>query len=440
MRKQTPRVELTDVGLFAAMERYGSLAISAVLDVRRAFSRGELERALEATIADFPVLGHRYEPGFWRDRWVAVDEPLSRSVLVLEGVDVEAETERWVHRPIAATRERQIRLVAIGRGQGRTRLILTVLHLAVDGGGLAAVGHVFGARLYGLEPAAPVDARRDLWRTLEGLRPHHWLAMPVALLRSLRRPLEHFTSGRRRRDLGRSAGEGPVCRHVTLDDRELAAIRERIGGKLSVNDLLVAALARVSAERSDGDRVNVLYTMDLRRYRREAGLVAANISGVLSVVVPRSVTGDIATAAEAVATLTARERDLLAGPAFVLGPLALGAGAPHGIARSVTALLAPAVVEMPLERGLLVTNVGRIDHGLRGFSEDLEAVRIVGPQLSLFPVPVVVAYGFRGRLCLSINAPPGFGGAALAELEADILRALERPDTRSTIQPDSVGA
>ncbi|MBL9023366.1 MAG: hypothetical protein JNL21_14295 [Myxococcales bacterium] len=435
-----PAAELSDVGLYGIMERYGNLAISAVLDVRRGFSKVELERALEATIADFPVLGHRYEPGFWRDRWVWVDEPISTSLTVVDDCDVEVETERWAHRPIDATRERQIRLVAIRRGPSRTRLILTVLHLAVDGAGFSAVGHVFGARLYGIEPAAPVDSRRDIWRTLDGLGPHHWLAMPLALLRSLKRPLEQRAAAKRQRDLPRDGRDVPASRHVTIDARDLATIRARLGSGVSINDLLVAALARVSAERSDGEQVNVLYTMDLRRYRRERGLVAANTSGVLSVVVPRRAATDLATAAKAVSALTSRERDLLAGPAFVLGPMLLGAGLPHALSRSLVGLLAPALVETPLERGLLVTNVGRIDEGVRAFADDLESVRIVGPLVSSFPVPILVAYGFRGQLCLSMFAPPGVGAGALAELESDILRALEKPDTGLTFRPGSLGA
>ena len=53
------RAELSDVGLFEAMHRYGDLGIHAVIDLRRTFSRDDLERALRGTIEAFPVLGRR---------------------------------------------------------------------------------------------------------------------------------------------------------------------------------------------------------------------------------------------------------------------------------------------------------------------------------------------------------------------------------------------
>jgi len=71
------QAELADVGLYGSMDRYGDLGIHAVIDLRRTFSRAELEGAMQAAIAAFPVLGRRYAAGFWRDRWEEVEGPLS---------------------------------------------------------------------------------------------------------------------------------------------------------------------------------------------------------------------------------------------------------------------------------------------------------------------------------------------------------------------------
>src|SRR5271169_1870134 len=93
--------ELPDVGLFGSMARYGDLGIHAVIDLRRSFSREELERAMEGTIAAFPVLGRCYEPRFWRDRWRKVEGPVSEAVHVIDNPgDLEAGTTWWARRPI----------------------------------------------------------------------------------------------------------------------------------------------------------------------------------------------------------------------------------------------------------------------------------------------------------------------------------------------------
>lgn len=419
-----PVAQLTDVGLFGAMRRYGDMCMHAVLDLRRTFSRLDLERALAATVRAFPVLGHRYEPGPWRDRWVPVDGPVSDVVHVETVTDVEASTALWFQRPLVPTRDRQVRLVAFER-EGKMRIMLSVLHLAVDGAGVAAVGHVLGAHLYGVAPRLPVEQRRDIWRALEGLR---WYQLPVlakGMAIEALRPLRQLAAGPR----GRSYG-GPVCatqptfRHLVIPADELERIRLRCGGA-TVNDVLIAAIARVAVGRSRRGPAVVTYTMDLRRYGSAARLIAANSSSVMCAIVPRDQVKGLAATTASVAAQTARQRGRLAGPAFVLTPYALGAVAPHAFARSLTKILGPVMVDLPLARGLIMTNVGRVDEGLHAFGDDVEDIRILGPNLTGIPVPVVVAFGFRGGLHLDLFAPAGVGEGAVDELADEILAALE---------------
>ena len=147
----------------------------------------------------------------------------------------------------------------------------------------------------------------------------------------------------------------------------------------------------------------------------------------MSAIMPREALANLETAARAAADVTARDRRELAGPAFLLGPYALAAGVPHGLARGLVRLLSPAMVDLPLDRGLLVTNVGRIDDGLTAFGDDLEHVRIIGPSIRNMPVPVVVAFGFRGALHLELFAGPGLGAGALDEMEREIHEAFAPP-------------
>jgi NRPS condensation-like uncharacterized protein len=216
--------------------------------------------------------------------------------------------------------------------------------------------------------------------------------------------------------------------HLVVAADQVARIKASCGAHgASVNDALIAALARVSAARSSGGPLAVTYTMNLRRYAASPRLTAANTSSILTAIVPRAAIADLAATAGAVAAITARQQRGLAGPAFLVAPLALGAALPHAFTRRITRWLQPLLVDMPLSRGLLVTNVGRLDDGLAVFGDDLEAVRVIGPNIDGVSCPVVVAYGFRGELHLELYAPPGLGAEALEELEAELRDALELP-------------
>ena len=421
--------ELTDVGLFGSMPRYGDLCIHGVIDLRRSFSAAELARAAEATILDFPVLGRRYEPRFWRDRWTRVDGPVADLVHVVDrvdaGTDIEAETLAWVQRPIAVERERPFRLVTMRRGSG-SRIILSILHLAVDGAGAAAVGHVLGAHLYGVPPAVAVDGRRDVVRVLERVRWYHAPVLARDVGAMLLQPLRMLCAGRRERPYPTEPTACTHFRHFAIEAADLARLKARCKeGGASVNDALIAALARVSARRSSTGAVPVLYTMDLRRYSASPRLSAANTSSILAVFVPRAAAvGDLAQAATAVAGITARHRRGLAGQAFMV-PTVLGLGSPHAFVRRMMRALHPVMVDLPLGRGLVVTNVGKLDEGLRAFGDDLEDIRVIGPNLQGVSVPAVVAFGFRGALHVELVGAPGLAAQALAELESELRDALE---------------
>ena len=420
--------ELADVGLFESMSRYGDMSIHAVLDLRRTFSREELERAASATIEDFPVLGGAYEPRFWRDRWRRVEGPVSGIVHVVdEPVDLEADTEAWARRPIATTRERPLRIVSLRRRQG-SRVIVSVMHVAVDGGGAAAVGHVLGSHLYGVRPSAPVDARRGVRSALDRLRWRHLPALARDVAKAVTQPLRTLAATPRERPYPVGGAREASWRYLVIPAADLARIKARCGARgASVNDALIAALARVGAGRSSRGPLAVTYTMDLRRYAASPRLTAANTSTILTAIVPRAAIADLATTASAVAAITSRQRRGLEGPAFLVAPLALGAIVPHAFARRLTRWLHPALVDLPLDRGLLVTNVGRLDDGLAAFGDDLEAVRVIGPNLDSVGVPAVVAYGFRGELHLELFAGSPLGAGALEEFEAELRGALELP-------------
>lgn len=427
------QAELTDVALFGAMQRYGDLCIHAVIDLRRDFQASELERAVRATFDSFPVLAHRYVTGAWRDRWAAVETPMSDAVRV-EDCDsaeaMESRTNALVRRGPLATRDRQLRVVGL-RHAGRMRFVLSILHLAVDGAGIAAVGHVLGSHLYGVAPAAPVEARRDVWRVLDGLRWFHWPVVARSALTSGLRPLRQLFAARRTRQYASEPGAPACWRHVAISAAKLSAIRARCHGA-TVNDIIIAAMACVAAQRSSDRSVVVSYTMDNRRYGSAARLVAANSSSILAATVPRDAIHGLERTTAKVAEITARDRKGLAGPAFMVAPLPLAFAAPHALARVLVELVAPAIVDLPLDRGLLMTNVGRVDHGLVAFGDDIEDLRIVGPNVEGVAVPLVVVLGFRGGLRVELYGAPGVGEAAISEMESELRAVLGLDDAQTT--------
>jgi NRPS condensation-like uncharacterized protein len=435
--------ELVDAAIFGLMGRYGDLSMHAVVDLRRTFSAAELEAALTATIEAFPVLGHRYAPGLWRDRWVEVQGPVSDSVHV-EQVDggtsaLEEATARWVRRPLLATKDRPVRVVALTSGPPLTsmRLVLSVLHIAGDGMAVAALSHVFGSRLRGIPPTIPADPRRDVAHAIDGLR---WFHRPRLARSELRIALEPLL------DLAHLVAQGPLARpypterganvawrHVVIGAEPLARARSECSGA-SVNDLLIATLARAAGARTSGGSVTVLYTMDLRRYASGPRLTTTNTSSVLAVRLRRSAMGDLSEAVGSVQRITKRRMARLDGPAFMLGPHHAARMMPHALLRRLTRLVGPVMIEPALARGLIVTNVGRIDDGLAAFGDDIQRIGFVGPLVERLPVPVIVAFGYRGELHLQLYAGAGIGDRALDELSADIAatfaqRGDQRPET-----------
>ncbi len=415
--------QIADVGLNGSKDRYGDLCVHAILDLRRSFSRAEVERAVQATISSFPVFGCVYEPRFFRDRWVPSRAPISEAMYVGIIKDLESDTERWTDWSLDPTRMRPFRVVVLPTPAG-CRLIVSLSHLAVDGAGMAAVGHLLAASLYNAAPALPVETRRDVARALDGLSLRHLPILGRDMVDNLLQPLRVLGAGPRNKPYPADKSAKACSRQIVFEGSTIDALRARSGNRTSINDLLLAALALAAANRSSFGNVSVLYTMDLRRYSRSAHLSATNASSIMTTVVPRSAMTSLANAVKAVQTATARHRQSLAGPAFLLLPTLLAGPTPHGILRKLLPAVYPLMIDLPISRGLIFTNVGKLDQGLGPLLDDIIELRAVGPNIKGIPAPAVIAYGLRGRIHLELFAPPGLGEPALDELEHELREAL----------------
>jgi NRPS condensation-like uncharacterized protein len=418
--------QLVDVGLHGSADRYGDLCVHGVLDLRRSFTREELERAVEATVASFPVLGCIYEAHFFRDQWVPARAPISEMVHVGIESDLDADTERWTSRSLNPTRERSFRVVLLPKSDG-CRLVVSLSHWAVDGAGMAAVGHVFGANLYGVRPALPVEPRRDIRRALDGLGLRHVPVFVRDVAASVVQPLRVWAAGPRNKPYPTDQSGKPFSKQIVIDKSTLDAVEARCGKRVRVNDLLMAIVGMISAKRSSYGPVTVLYTMDLRRFSRSPHLSATNASSIMTTLIPREATQTISDAVRAVEQATKRHRESLAGPAFLVLPMLLAGAVPHGIVRRMLPAIQPLLVDLPVSRGFIFTNVGKLDQGLGPLANDIVDIRAVGPNIKGVSAPAIIAFGLRGRIYLELFAAPGLAAEALDELEKELRDVMGSP-------------
>lgn len=391
--------------LDAATGVLGPAHLQVLLDLERTFDRAELERAVAGTVAAFPVLGSRYVPGAWRDRWVR-DPAMTAAdaVRLLEPpTDLEAATRDWLTRELDDRSGWPWRVALLPRDRG-CRLLVSVLHTATDAAGtLTAVQELARLLMGGPVVERPSGAGRNVGLLFRRLGPEGWMRLVAALGREAIRPLELPF-------LARTAAVGPMptgsatwCT-VRVDVGEGTPLRAlcRAHGA-TVNDLLVAALAVLVRRVSPRGRLGCFYTTDLRRRLADNRPRVANLSAVLSVGLPRSRAGTLAEALAEVARRTGRRRPDIAGLAALLYNLPLIQVLPHGLLRPLARRLLVAWIRRLLTRGLIVTNIGPLDAWLAPFGDLLRDAIFVGPSVRPVPVPILTATSFRNNLTIHFN-------------------------------------
>ena len=411
--------------VFVGLERsFPHVHLHLLVDLDRSFGRPELERALAGLVRAFPVLGCCYQQGWWRDRWVPWRGDLAERVHVERVDDIGAATTELACRPLSSTDEPPVRLAFLEHGDGG-RLVLTVSHMAADGGGIKAAGAVLAALLNGREPEPPATADRRLGAVARSLRlrdlPMFAVEMiregllPLSMLRV--RPLKHHLEPG-------DGGQAPRWRTVALEGAEGADLVERarrLGG--TVNDLLVSALLRLASRHGHRGPVGAAFTVDLRRFLPEARLRVTNLAGVSMLVLPRHRLGSATDALEATASAIGQRKRRLLGLPYMLLPAFLLGWLPHGLVRKAGAV----VIRMVLRRGArapVITNIGPLDEALEPFGAAARDASIVGPFLHGSPIPLITVTGFRGALHLQVGGTGTFAPEALQTYAADLRDAL----------------
>lgn len=401
------RVPLTDCGMRAMFPVLGDIAIHVLVDLDGPFSASELTEALDGTMGDYPVLACRYVDGFYRDRYIPDEAPVAELVHVVDPVvDLEGATARWIREHPIDFLGRPIRLVQLVH-KGGARLICTVLHRVADGAGVMAVAVSLGAHLTGTRPFVPIEEDRSLSLTIERFRFYHLPLMIPYVIAEAFRPLSV-----RRIPLRQAASDDPDApfhwRDLVLDTERFGEFRAWCKERgATVNDGLVAAVARVAASQSTEGPVAVAYSIDLRRFMSSPRLTMANLSSILFVPMERAALREADTAVATANRKTRAQLRGVAGPSLLFFLNLLVFWAPHAFVRRIAPWMAE-VFMLPLaNRATFLTNVGRMDQGLAAFGDRVQGVRLVGPCVLGATTPFVTAYGHRGKLHLHMYGAPG---------------------------------
>ncbi len=398
--------EFYDAALNGVTAAVGQMQLHVLLDLAEPFTREQVEAAVAGTVASFPVMGCRYEHGWWRDRWVPMTEVAATDVVEELGGDLDEVMEELPRRALEPAAGWPWRVAMIRRDPGQ-RLVLTVVHDLADGAGVLAVTREFVSQLTGGGSIAGEGAMdRGYGQLLRSLRLVDLPYLVIGGIAEAMTPLLVPLLGpiRLRTAEPAPAVPRPVFRTVSSGVGEGSPVRalcEEVG--CTVNDVLLASLALLNASLSGSGRLGNFFTVNLRRHLADDAPRVSNLSGVDSVILPRDVAGSLPEAAVAVARRTQRMKRRLVGFAFSAMPALTLMICPHAVVRGVAAFWGR-YTSLLLSRGLVVTNIGAMDRYVQALGENLVAASVLGPFGRGPLVPIITATGFRDRLTLQINA------------------------------------
>lgn len=419
--------QLAEVLLHGTRYVFPHTHLHVCIDLRRSWTRDRIEEAVAAVIRDHPVLGCRYEPSWWRDRWVPCDGGPGDLVHTesVEREDLAAATLRQVRRLMDHTATPTFRLARIEH-EGGCRLLVTLHHMTGDGGAVKAVANSVAAHLQGVDPHPPPCPDRSVLAPARFLRLGDLPALLAELAREALQPLSILRVHRLSRVFQAGAGQSePQWRSIVLSgsraDGFVAACR-RSGA--TINDGLVAAVARLATRYSESGPAAASYTIDLRRYIRPPSARVTNLHGVRLLVLPRD---RLAGPREAVLEVSHRigeHKRRLPGLSYTLLPALLLGWLPHGILRRAGRVVLGNLIAY-MNRALALTNIGALDEALAPFGEDALEASIIGPFVHGFRFPIVTATGFRGSLTLHVGSTGTISEDALEGYARDLADLLD---------------
>ncbi len=414
----TIRAEVLEPVFHALGGGTGHVHIHFFFDASSGFGREALEAAARRMVERHPILACRYVTSGWRDRWVPTgSSPAVRTEAVEPGA-VEEGTWRWTAVPLDLDREGPFRLVELEHREG-SRVLLSILHLAMDGGALMSLFRELAEVLAGHEPSLPAGRRRSVTQLLRGVPPFLWPSLAREVLRELGVPRRLAAVSRRERPFPPGNPRGlPFWCTVTA---ELDQVKKRAqAGGGTVTDVLVAAIARASARRTTTGPAAILLTVDLRRFLRRPASVVANLSGTSHVFVPREDLATLDAAIARVASITRPQKRRPIGLASSLLPAFLMGWLPHDRLRRIGLEHLREQHHASFEKLLVLTNIGVWDPHLESLGSRVLAVSGVGPLMPGIPAPFVALGSHRNRLRIVVSTQGPLDPRGIVEYAGDL--------------------
>ncbi len=419
--RKTIKAEIIDSVAWCGDEVFAPALLHFLLEFDPAHSREKLVEGLRRTIRQVPMLGCRLERGTWRDRWVHIPD-LDPGGLIEEtevsedppGVDFQDQAfrgfARRAHEAFDISKGPPFRLLVFRRGE-KGLLVFRFHHALSDGNGCLEVLRLFAkniAKDAAAETPLPVPMERSYFQVLRsfGLRDVpgvlHEIAVetlrPWALFFS--KPLIQFDYSASPSAQRTACLESLVIRGD--DYRSLLKAAREHG--LTINDMLTAALLAVAAEYNSKTPepsrfLNVIFTVNLRRFLPESGVRVANISGDCFLVSRPERVQSFAAAAAEVSRKTGEMKRKYMGVGFVLAPQLMSFFMPssllHFFARNYVGFL----FRQAGLHSMAMTNIGAMDDFLAPFGESLRHASFIGPIWEI-PFPFVSVTGFRDSITI----------------------------------------
>lgn len=437
-KKRTFRGEMVEAVISGLAQGFPHVHLHVPIDLDRTFHRDELVAAVRQTVDAFPVLGCIYQERWLRDRWVPWDGDLADRVevrAVAQGeAALEQATREWTSQPLQNDVEPPFRVGLLEHAAG-SRLLVSVDHRVADGGGTMVVVNAIAAALMGVEPFAPVGRERGLRAIYRALRFRDVPILCLEMIREAAQPLTFLRVRRRSRPFVR--GDGTVLPQW----RTLALSREsterfthscRAAGA-TINDGLVALLARLAMRRSDTGPLAVGYTIDTRRFFRRRQAIVSNFAGVALVVIDRGQLAESYTALQAASAAIGEQKQRLPGVAYNLLPSLTMGWFPHGLLRWTGGKVIHQLFSY-IERAMVLTNIGALDEYLAPFGDSALRASMVGPFIHGAATPIVIVTGFRGRLTLHVCSTGKLDPTAVDAYADEIRAAFEATDPTVSVQ------
>lgn len=421
--------EIFEPVVYGVARGKGLMQMAVAIDLKSRFSFEQLSKAVLGLVRSYPILGCFYSPGFWRDHWVPCPGfSVEQAVVVEDDVaDVEDRENYHVSSFIDPEKGWPIRVVVLNHSRG-SRLLIIFPHILGDGNAGLTIAQGLGAWLCGPGLPENIKVNRGIFQLAQALGFKSLLLVPGELLREAGKFFYIPFMGRWDQGFvrvekltGRMNYHKVVIKGLAFQNFS-ASLKKN---KATINDGLAAIMAWIVNRRSKSSWTGTAYTVNLRRYLKDPGPIIANLSGVNTLALMIKPGTGLAQLFGVVALRTQEHKGRLPGIAFNLLPMIFFGWLPHRPMHWFGRSIIGRLILWQSKRMGVFTNIGSMDQYMTPYGSEVEDAYMLGVFEREMRVPVVMATGFRDRLCVSVCAADDISEESVAGLAKDWQSAVD---------------